>query len=230
MYTIVYMHTRWVEIPIQCVIGHADPHQLQRASTLMLLLLLLLEAVTTTTMLAMLCWGPENLGVCVATVACMPLAGVISPAFGLIVATQVTLLLRDAAAGDQRALRRVSSGHTGRLLHTCALWNATSLVNAGIGLIAFLSPSTSASFHTPRAWFVPTCLLATKLLLAQALKLSAAAEVFSVIGLSRQRKASRAGRKLGYAEAPTGGLDPLDPLLSRITTTGAGSLTRTAQG
>ena len=64
-------------------------------------------------------------------------------------------------------------------------------------------------------------LLCTKLLLAQAIKLVAAAEVFNIIGLSQQRKAigAFAGRETDRET------EPPEPLVARITGSGVGSLT-----
>ena len=132
--------------------------------------LLLLELLLNVFLLGALCADPDsNSDRCAATVLLPPFAGVLSPLVGLAFLLRVMLVQLRAADGADAATRELSVGAPGRLLHTLALWNACSTVNALVAL-PFAASLPPAYLSPVPPVVLPLALVATKLVSAQAIK------------------------------------------------------------
>ena len=166
-----------LEAPLHIVFGSARPTALPRCAAVTVLLLLLSEFFLLSLLLGTLCSVPEDaaaVGVCAATMFCLPGAIVISPVVGLAVWFKACVAMHGAAHGREKALTELGAGAVGRLVHHGAVWNAASLVNALLALILFSTPSMGSFYVSRQHWMMPLTLLVTKLLLAQAFKVFAA--------------------------------------------------------
>ena len=150
--------------------GTLPPHRRPGCAALLLLLLLLLELLLNVFLLGALCADPDsNSDRCAATVLLPPFAGVLSPLVGLAFLLRVMLVQLRAADGADAATRELSVGAPGRLLHTLALWNACSTVNALVAL-PFAASLPPAYLSPVPPVVLPLALVATKLVSAQAIK------------------------------------------------------------
>ena len=164
-----------LELPRSVLCGSVPPMPAPALAAASLALLLFTEVLLCLLVLTSLCSLPERLGGCAATVLVFPLGGVLSPFVSTALLAHVGFVLRGASRGHGDALCRASSGFACRLLHVSAVWNAVSMLNALTAFVSFLSvPSLKHEALAMQLWLLPILLLATKLLIAQGIKVLAA--------------------------------------------------------
>ena len=159
--------------PVRVLFGTIAPLPHEVAACSLLLLLLTTELILTILVTSGLCQLSETAGACAATVLCMPFAGLISPFAGLQVVALIVASRRGARKAREKALRDSASGRLVRSLQLGALWNAASLPNTILAQIFFLPFAASegrSAYHVVLLALLPTSLLTTKLLIAQAFK------------------------------------------------------------
>ena len=160
--------------------GFVRPHPYRAWAAWLLLAMQLVDASFTILLYGTFCSASEGIGGCTASLLLPPLVGLISPLYGISATTNVLvgigsdlmrLLLPPKwfALKDSRAWRGAPTLH----LRRAALWNAFSLINTTVGLVASLI--TDGLFTSKLPWLLPLCALITKLLLAQAIQTLAAA-------------------------------------------------------
>jgi len=172
-------------------------------------LLLLTEAALTTLTVSAFCVLPERLGECVATVACLPGAGLLSPLACTALLAQTLGLLHGVAKGHEKAHAAAASGAIVRKLRLGALWNFSSLPNATIALaccISIVVRDNRSFWRGLQLWLLPLALLLTKVLEAQAFLVLNAAAGFTATDwkmyVSLRRSAEKRRNNSGATSTP----------------------------
>jgi hypothetical protein len=147
-----------------------------------LLLLLATELILDFLIVSAFCVLPERVGECVATVAVLPLAGILSPLACMVLVCRALGLLRGVAKGHEPSHAAVAGGAIVRKLRLSALWNLASLPNAVIALgcsVELVVRDHRSLWVGSQLWLLAFALLVTKVLEAQALVILSAAAGFT---------------------------------------------------
>ncbi|KAL1526775.1 hypothetical protein AB1Y20_015471 [Prymnesium parvum] len=113
----------------------------------------------------------EAVSGCLTSILILPFAAILSPLYGLFAISYTLLLYHRALKLHPLALRQVASGVATRQLHSFAMWQTASLPNSAIALVVFLYPDVSSVFVSSAPWLLPLCLITTKVIMAQAIKI-----------------------------------------------------------
>ena len=146
-----------------------------------LLLLLATELILDFLVVSAFCVLPERVGECVATVAVLPLACILSPLACTVLVCHALGLLRGVAKGHEPSHAAVAGGAIVRKLRLGALWNLASLPNAVIALgcsVELVVRDHRSLWVGSQLWLLAFALLVTKVLEAQALVILSAAAGF----------------------------------------------------
>lgn len=157
--------------------GNAPVHPYVACVSGVLLLLQCVDFFQTILLLGTLCTSETGSSHCTITLVAFPLANLLAPVIAMAITCSITLLgcemaVRSGRFITARTLSRTSHAALVRSLRCAALWNAASLLNSVIGLIVVVYVGTGL-FVSRLSWILPLSLIATKLLVAQALKLLA---------------------------------------------------------
>ena len=161
--------------------GHAPIHSYTMRAAAVLLLLQLLDMALTTVLLGSMCSPAGSvtgaMG-CTMTLLFFPLACVITPIYGTYTTCRVLFYDRQIAWRadrfvDPKAMSRSSPSNLVRALRVVSLWNASSLLNTFIALGYVLPAQSRRLFVSDSPALLPLALIATKLVVAQALKVLA---------------------------------------------------------
>ena len=163
-------------------LGSTRPLGSPRLGLFGLFVLLLTELAINILIVSSLCLLPERATACVATVAVLPAAGILSPFAGLVLLGRILAIAHGVSRGQERSLAAAASGAAVRDLHLGAVWNCASFVNALVAQVAVIpfGMGEATVWRSAQLWLLPLCLMTTKLLLAQAFKL-----VGTSVGVSR---------------------------------------------
>ena len=161
--------------------GHAPIHSYTMRDAAVLLLLQLLDMALTTVLLGSMCSPAGSvtgaMG-CTMTLLFFPLACVITPIYGTYTTCRVLFYDRQIAWRadrfvDPKAMSRSSPSNLVRAARIVSLWNASSLLNTFIALGYVLPAQSRRLFVSDSPALLPLALIATKLVVAQALKVLA---------------------------------------------------------
>ena len=173
---------RACDVPRRVMLGTSlQPVAWPMVGATALLLLLATELILDFLVVSAFCVLPERVGECVATVAVLPLACILSPLACTVLVCHALGLLRGVAKGHEPSHAAVAGGAIVRKLRLGALWNLASLPNAVIALgcsVELVVRDHRSLWVGSQLWLLAFALLVTKVLEAQALVILSAAAGF----------------------------------------------------
>jgi hypothetical protein len=180
---LVRAYQRACDVPRRLMFGTSlQPVAWPMVGATALLLLLATELILDFLIVSAFCVLPERVGECVATVAVLPLAGILSPLACTVLVCRALGLLRGVAKGHEPSHAAVAGGAIVRKLRLSALWNLASLPNAVIALgcsVELVVRDHRSLWVGSQLWLLAFALLVTKVLEAQALVILSAAAGFT---------------------------------------------------